>query len=328
MHALQRAVSQRVAALTRNEAALVCAGGAAGLVLSALGCMTSNDKRAVARSIDEGPGALPRREIVVQCAQRNPYDPALKLAGCRLVQVGNVMQTFEWELEAALGEHTAAVFYFAGHHLARGALPLERVIAIAHTAGVPVVVDAAAQLPPPENLWRFTELGADLVVFSGGKALRGPQASGLIVGRRQWIDACALHASPHQRLGRPMKVGKEEMAGLLAAVEWFLKQDHAALAAGVERTTAGWIARLSTLPGITAVREFPGEAGQPLPRARVTFDPALGLDGPAVSRALLAGQPPIDVAVADDHTIYLNAEPLQPGEGDIVLERLCAVVCR
>ncbi|MBI3969699.1 MAG: aminotransferase class V-fold PLP-dependent enzyme [Chloroflexi bacterium] len=327
MHHLQEAVSQRLAALTRNEAALACAGGSAGLVLSALGCMTGRDMRAVARLIDEGPGALPRREIVVHCAHRNPYDPALKLAGGRLVQIGNALQTFEWELETALSERTAAVFFFAGHHFARGALPLERVVAIAHTAGVPVVVDAAAQLPPPENLWRFTEMGADLAIFSGGKALRGPQASGLIVGRKELIEACALHASPHQRLGRPMKVGKEEMVGLLAAVEWFLQQDHAAIAARVERVTAGWIERLGSLPGVTASREFPGEAGQPFPRARVTFHPALGLDGLAVSRALLAGEPAIDVAVADDQSIYLNAEPLQSGEADVVLERLCAVVC-
>jgi L-seryl-tRNA(Ser) seleniumtransferase len=326
LHQLQAAVSARIAALTQNEAALVSAGASAGLFLSALGCMTGGDLTAVARVMELGAAALPRHELVVQCAQRNPYDPVLRLAGARLVQVGNVMQTFPWELEAAIGERTAAVCFFAGAHLAKGALPLPDVLRIAHAAGVPVVVDAAGQLPPPENLWRFTQLGADLVVFSGGKGLRGPQASGLVLGRRELVAACALHASPHQRLGRPMKVGKEELMGLLAAVEWYLAQDHAAIARGIEQVTEQWITALNRLPGVAARRDFPGEAGQPQPRAAVSFAARLRLDGESVRARLLAGDPPIDVAVGGPRSIYLSAELLQPGEAELVTRRLREVV--
>jgi L-seryl-tRNA(Ser) seleniumtransferase len=326
MHALQHCVSRHLAALTHNEAALVCSGASAGLFLSALACMTGPDLRAVARLLEGGPGASAKRDMVLHCAHRTPYDPALTLAGGRIVQIGDAYQTFDWELEAALTERTAAVVYVAGSHVARGALPLEAVIAIAHAAGVPVVVDAAAQLPPPDNLWRFTGMGADLAVFSGGKALRGPQASGLIVGRAELVEACGLHAAPHQRLGRPMKVGKEEMVGLLAAVEWFLGQDHAAAAALVERIVAAWVERLTALPGVLARREFPGEAGRPLARALVTFGPPSHLDGPSAARALRRGEPAIDVGIADAQSIYLEAESLRSGEESIVLERLAATV--
>jgi L-seryl-tRNA(Ser) seleniumtransferase len=322
MFDLQRAVSERIAALTHNEAALVCTGASAGLVLSALACMTGEDKQAIARLLARGPKAMARREIVMQCAQRIPYDPALKLAGGRIVEIGNALQTFDWELEAVLNERTAAVLYVAGAHLARGALPLERVVDVAHAHGVPVIVDAAAQLPPPDNLWRFTHLDADLVLFSGGKALRGPQSSGLIVGRRQLIEACGLHASPNQRLGRPMKVGKEEMIGLLSAVELYLKRDHAAHADRCEQIAAEWIEALNRLPGVGARRDFPGEAGQPLPRVLVTLDPALGFGSADVRQTLLAREPAIDVAVADANSLYLNPDCLEPGEETLVLESL------
>ena len=123
-----------------------------------------------------------------------------------------------------MGLHTAAVFYFAGTHFGQAALALETVIETAHAAGRPVVVDAAAQLPPADNPWRFTrELGADLAIFSGGKGLRGPQSSGLVVGRADLIDLCRAQGAPNPRRGRAMKVGKEEMYGLLAAVERYLQ---------------------------------------------------------------------------------------------------------
>ncbi|WP_269476450.1 aminotransferase class V-fold PLP-dependent enzyme [Phytohabitans suffuscus] len=114
---------------------------------------------------------------------------------------------------------TAAVVYFAGTRFERYALPLEQVVDLAHEAGVPVIVDAAAQLPPVENLWHYTGLGADLALFSGGKGPRGPQASGLVLGRRDLVDACRAHACPNHALGRTMKTSKENVLGLVAAVE-------------------------------------------------------------------------------------------------------------
>ena len=327
MYELQRAVSARLAQVTHNEAALVSNGCAAGLFLGALACMTRDDLGVVARLMEQGPAALQRSEVVIHAAHRNPYDPAIKLAGASIVQVGNVWQTFDWELAGALGERTAAVFYFYGNRQrSQGALPLEKVIEIAHAANVPVLVDGAAQLPPVENLWRFTQMGADLAFFSGGKGLRGPQASGLIVGRRDLIDACALHAAPNQRLGRPMKVGKEEMVGLLAAVELYVAMDQADFRAANEAVVAGWVEVVGTIPGVVARRDFPSEAGQSVPRAHIAFAPPIGITGAGVSAALLAGTPSISVAVADDGGVFLNPETLAPGEDRIVADRLVEVI--
>ncbi|MCC7024073.1 MAG: aminotransferase class V-fold PLP-dependent enzyme, partial [Thermomicrobiales bacterium] len=204
---LQRVVGERLAALTRNEAAYVASGAASGIVLATLAAMTRGDLPTIARLIETG--EAPRDEVIVHRAHRIPYDPALRLAGARIVDIGNRLQTFPWELEAAITPRTAMVFYAGGVHLASGALSLPETVEIAHAHGVPVVIDAAAQLPPTENLWRFTrEMGADLAIFSGGKDLRGPQASGLVVGSAAMIAAIAANGAPNQRLARAMKVGK------------------------------------------------------------------------------------------------------------------------
>jgi len=323
MYQLQEAVSRRVAELTRNEDAFVCAGASAGLVLATLACMTGSDMSLVARLNKFGAEALPRYEVIIHCGSRNPYDLAINLAGAHVVQIGNVWQTMPWELEGAISEHTAAVLYMPGPDWSHGVLPLDQVIDIAHTGGVPVIVDAAAQLPPAENLWRFTQQGVDLAVFSGGKRIQGPQSTGILVGKRELINACSIHASPHEGLGRPMKVGKEELVGILVALEWFLEQDQGAITTASERITQEWIAALNRLPGVTATRDFPGESGRLIPRSIVEFAPLLGWTGDQIRSAMLEGKPSIDVAVAGERSIYLNAEILEPSEEMSVLEKLC-----
>src|SRR5690606_27380306 len=157
-----------------------------------------------------------------------------------------------------------------------GQVPLEEAIAIARRRGVPLIVDAAAQIPPVENLWRFTApdigMGADLAIFSGGKGLCGPQSSGLILGRKDLVDACAFHACPRMALGRTMKVGKEEVVGLMAAVKWYLGLDHAALLRTYEEQVQSVIDAFAGVPHVTARRNFPSEAGQPMPRAELLLD--------------------------------------------------------
>jgi L-seryl-tRNA(Ser) seleniumtransferase len=325
MFDLQVRAGRRLAELTRNEAAYICTGASAGLFLSTLACMTGGDLPLIAGLPRRRP---PRHEVIVHRAHRIPYDPAIELAGATLVEVGNALQTFDWEFDAAFSERTAAVLYIAGEHLSRGALPLPEVIRLAHAHSTPVIVDAAAQLPPHENLWRFTrDLGADLAVFSGGKDLRGPQASGFVVGRADLIAACAVNGAPHQRLGRPMKVGKEEMMGLLTAVDLYLAQDHAARLAGFEATVEFWRTALGDLPGVTAERAFPNEAGQPTPRLLLRFDPArAGLTGEQVRRQLWEGEPAIAVGPAESDGVYITPDTIEPGEEQIIADRLTALL--
>lgn len=324
MYELQQVVGKRLAELTRNEAAYVSTGAAAGLVLATLAAMTEGDLPTIARLIETG--EAPKDEVIVHRVHRIPYDPAIRLAGAHIVEVGNSLQTFPWELEAAITPRTAMVFYAAGVHLASGAVPLAETVEVAHAHGVPVVVDAAAQLPPTENLWRFTrELGADLAVFSGGKDFHGPQASGLLVGTEAMIAAVAVNGSPHQRLARPMKVGKEEMIGLLAAIERYVAEDWQDRARRYEETVERWVDHFRALPGLDASRVFPNEAGQPTPRCRVTFTAETGLSGAEASRRLWEGDPRIAVAIDGPDAISLTPELLEEGEESILLDRIGAL---
>jgi D-glucosaminate-6-phosphate ammonia-lyase len=323
-----RVVGAELAAATRNEAAIVTSGAAAGMVLAILAATAGADPAEIARL----PRHHPRPVVVMHCAHRIPYDRAIEFAGAEIRQIGNALQTFEFDLSAALDERVVAVLYVAGAHLARGALSLEDTLRIAHGAGVPVIVDAAAQLPPLENLWQITGAGADLVIFSGGKALGGPQSTGLVVGRADLIEAIRANGSPNQRLARALKVDKEELFGLLAAVTGYLARDHEADTAAWEATCSAWISALDTVPGLRAQRMFPNEAGQPVPRVHVAVDPACGSNAQGLVRYLwevgvLAphlGELPARVAVLPDPPdgFYLTPDTLAAGEAELVVTAL------
>ena len=320
---LQVAVGRRLAELTGNEAAYVSSGAAAGMVLATAACVAGTDPARI-RSLPDTAGM--KNEVIIHRSQRNGYDHAIRQVGVTLVEIGMGRSTALWELEAAINEHTAAVFYFGGLHFAEFALPLPDVVTIAHRHDVPVIVDAAAQIPPVANLWHYTrDLGCDLAIFSGGKGLCGPQSSGLIVGRADLIAACAVNGNPNASIGRPMKVGKEELVGLLAAVEWSLRRDEPALIADYERQVAYLVERLAGLPGVTAARSWPSEAGQPMPRARVRLGPEAALDRIQLLAALRSRDPIIEVAGAPDG-IYVNPQTLQPGEIEQIADALVALL--
>lgn len=316
---------EELAHLTRNDAAYVTCGAAAAIAHAVLACVTRGDPAAIA-SMPAGDGL--RTEVVMHRAHRIPYDRAVDLVGCRIVEIGNVIQTFDWELERSLTERTAALLWVAGDHLPPAAVSLPKAIEIAHAHGVPVIVDAAAQLPPVSNLWHFTqELGADLVAFSGGKALRGPQASGLLLGRADLIEAARANGTPNQRLVRSMKVGREEIVGLVAAVRRYVGLDHEALLAKWEATVAEWAAELSTIPGVHAERAWPNEAGQPTPRLRVTLSGAdFSFGVREVIDALWARDPRVAVLPGGDDTFYMTPDTLNEGEASLVLEAVAEVL--
>lgn len=316
------AVGRRIAELTHNEAAYVSSGAAAGIALSVSACISGTDPVKIA--------AFPylehaeKNEVIIVRTQRNGYDYAARQTGARIVEVDPELEA----LEAAINAKTACVLWFAGA-LSDGSPAIEDAIAVTHASGVPFLVDAAAQIPPASNLWHFTrELGVDLVIFSGGKGLRGPQSSGLILGRADLIEACRLNGSPNPSIGRPMKVGKEELAGALAAVSWTLNQDETEILAGYETVVHGWIEDLGRLKGISAERTFPSEAGQPMPRALIRFLEGGEARREAVIASLRAGSVRIEVgtdpAVPDG--IFLNPQTLEPGEDEIVAQRIKAVV--
>lgn len=314
---LGRRVGAEIARMTRSDAAMVSGGAAAGLVLAAAACMARSREDGILPIGDLD--GLPR-DFVVQRPHRNPYQSALELPGGRLREIGTEDAVDESELAGALAAPgCAATVFFAGSHLQHGTVPLERVIELAGAAGVPVVVDAAAQLPPPENLWHFTGLGADLVVFSGGKGLSGPQSTGLVLGRRDLVERCTANAAPLHRVGRPMKVSKEDMVGILHAVRWYLDQDHEALARRYEDVVHTFVEWGHARPDVTVTRAFPSEAGQPMPRALIRLHGRRAQD---VAAALRAGSPSVDLAVTGDDGLYVNPQVLAPGQDELVMSAL------
>ena len=326
MDELHLAAGRRLAELTHNEAAYVTSGCAAGIALAVLAAITGGQPEVIARlPYDE---TLPRN-VVIHRAHRIPYDRAIELGGGHIVEVGNVIQTFEWELTAALDENTAAVFWVAESHLPQTTLSLKQTVAIAHARGVPVIVDAAAQLPPLENLTYFTvECGADVALFSGGKALQGPQVSGLMVGSPTLIDAVRANAAPRQRLARAMKVGKEEIAGLVAAVERYVALDHAALDTEWDEIVSIWAEGLDDLDGVQVRRRSLNEAGQPVPRLEITLDSDVArISAAALVARLWDGTPRVAVLPGLADRVYVTPDTLVSGEATMVMERIRTVLC-
>ncbi len=316
---LQMRVGAKLADLTHNEAAYVATGAAAGIVLAVAACVTRGEREQIARLPDT---SSMKNEALVFKSHRNGYDHAIRNVGLKIVEVGDGATCAPADLEAAINARSAVFVWFQGAMTGRGDLPLAQVIDLCAARGVPVIVDAAAQLPPVENLWRFTQMGAACAIFSGGKDLRGPQASGLVVGQKWLIEAMRPIGNPNAGIGRPMKVGKEEMAGLLAAVRRYLSLDHEARRRRDEQVVAGWCQALNRLAGVRAQRSFPNEAGQPLPRCEVILEDGARLTRDALMAALMAGTPAISVAAAGERGIFLNPMTLSDAEVDLVTARL------
>jgi len=315
---LHMAAGRRIASLTNNEAAHVTSGCAAAIVLATLAAMTRGEPLLVTGPPREM--GMPT-EVIVDRSHDIRYLPALLLAGARIVWIGGPEATRSEDLDAAITEATAAVFYVAGSNHEGSAVPLGETIAIAHARQVPVIVDAAAQLPPVSNLWHFTkEMGADLVLFSGGKGLRGPQSSGLIVGKSRYVAACAANASPAPGIARALKVGKEEIVGLVRAIELYLETDHEAERSANLSVCEAWVAELNQFPGVAAEVRHLNEAGQPTPRVLITIAvDVVGCDATELRQRLWDQDPRIAVLEGPAEMFYITPDTLAVGDAELVL---------
>ena len=343
MDELQEAAGRAIADATGAETGIVTSGASAALTLAAAACIARFDVDKMNRLPDTA--GMPN-QIVVHRSHRNDYDHALRTAGARFVEVGFSYFTFPYEVENAISENTVALFYQAGGD--GMVMPLEEFAAIAHRRGVPVIVDAAAELPPAGNLRAFTAAGADLVAFSGGKHIRGPQASGILAGPADLILSAALQhqdmdvfpstwplkellsggrlaGPPHHGVGRGFKAGKEEIAGLIAALRLYKDRDF-------EAELRQWKARMQTIvdavaaiAGVEARVLFPQPSGKAVPHAIIRIDAqTAGESAVDVVNALQAGEPRIFVFehAADRGEIRFMPEGLRDGEAEIVAQRL------
>ncbi|HLK57303.1 MAG TPA: hypothetical protein VKU00_12095, partial [Chthonomonadaceae bacterium] len=238
---LQNAIGDAIAKLTHNEAACVTSSATAGIVLTVAAFMSDLDPQKSER-LPDTQGL--KTEVILHKCDHFGEDAAIRIPGARIVEIGGSKGATEQDLLTAITPQTAALFTTPPRE---GMIPLESILRICHDQGVGVIVDIAWSLPPREHLWKFTrDYGADVVIVSGGKGLRGPQASGLILGRKAVVDACKGMSAPHCRIGRPMKVGREAMVGLYAAVKHFLNGG----AEITEQMAHSIAAELAGIPGI------------------------------------------------------------------------------
>jgi L-seryl-tRNA(Ser) seleniumtransferase len=309
---LQNQVGRAIAALTDNEAAFVSCGAASGLLLCAAAAIAGTDPEKADR-LPESDG-LRNQFIMHRCARGTEADPAIRAAGGRIVFAGpSDRSAAPEEIFAAINERTAAIILV--DHTREAA-----VISGARARGIPVIIDGACALPPRKNLWHFTrDLGADAFVTSGGKALHGPQSTGLVLGKSWMVEACKFHASPNLRIGRGMKVGKEEFAGIYTALKYFLNVDRAAVAAREQKFLASIAQRLEDLPG-AQISLADG------PELQIRLDPTVvSLDSQQVASTLLDTDPSILLSGREDR-ITIRANQLQAGEEQVIADRLLQVI--
>lgn len=317
---LQRAVHQKLAQMTHNEAAYVCNGAACGVYLCLAAAVAKKYKKPFRFVTRE---EIAASEVVVFCSHRNPYDWVLTQLGVKIVEIGYANQILPSggdTLRYAIGERTVAVYYLQAGWAAQGALELEEVLKVTRPLDIPVIVDAAAQLPPAENLWRYTRLGATAAVFSGGKDPHGPQSSGLIVGAQSLLAYIEDFAFPHHGYGRMMKVGREEIVGLYSAIKQYLAIDESQRLAACEAQIAALAEQLSASRLFRVERSYPNEAGQPIPRAFVALPE--GRDPASLQQWLWNSPDAIYTTNEGRNGIYLNPMSLTMAEMQRIGQRL------
>lgn len=260
---VQEKTGDALAKLTHNEGAYISNGAASGIMIATAAALAGDDE-AIYDALPEITG--PRSEVIMLAGQRNPYDRGCAAVGAKVHYIGTETSApTEQELEDAISPATAAVVYFIffGRDYS---LPLETVIEIAHKHQVPVFVDAAAQNPPAENLWKFTKMGADLVAFSGGKTMRGPQDSGLVVGKKEWIVRCRRYGPPKDGVCRGCKTSREAIVGLYKAVQRYLNQNEEAEMRRLNGRCARFERTLRECGFTRITRTQEGPVGQRMPR--------------------------------------------------------------
>ncbi len=326
---LTKAVGDRIAQLTANEAALVTTGAAGAIFVGTCAAIAGSDPDRMRRlPFTDGM----RNEVIAQPLHITGWTRQCEAAGARLIEA-----EYEDQMERAINGRTALIYFLiADKHFGSyrdrldapgGKVPLEKCIAIAKKARVPLLVDAAAELPPPENLSAYTKMGADMVAFSGGKGLRGPQNAGLLLGRKDLIEAATLYQSPYSGIGRDLKISKETMIGMLAAVERYVKLDHAS-------EWNSWKAQVdhikSVVDQVAGVEcgYVPKEVTNHVPRLYVKWDEkAFNFSREDCFKALQEGEPSI-VALRTPLGVTIVTWMMAPGEEKIVARRLKEVLER
>ncbi|MBI4476622.1 MAG: aminotransferase class V-fold PLP-dependent enzyme [Acidobacteria bacterium] len=319
---LMAAIGARLAELTKAEWGMVASGCAAALTHATAACVAGGNPDLHVRIPNLA--GFPKDEVIIPTYSRNVYDAAVRAVGVRIVEVATPE-----ELEAAFGPRTAMVYILAGPAADTGPLSTRAIAQIAKEKRVPVLVDAAAEILTVPNV--HLESGATLVAYSGGKCLRGPQSAGLLLGRKDLVQAAWVHSAPHHGFARSMKVGKEEAIGMLMAVEMWMKRDHKA-------EWNRWLAwldviakRVSTIDGVTTSINEPSGLSNRTPSLSIRWDSQrLGISGAAVAKHLFDHEPRVATPGGRDRdgqtSISITPYQMSAGEEKIVAERIHALL--
>jgi len=333
MEELNRNAGELIAKMIGVEAAFITSGAEAGLVLALAACMTKGIQVRMNRLPDTH--GMPN-EVIVQRLQRNLYDYGLEISGAKMKEVGNDVETTARDMSEAFGMNTAAVVYFA-FDPQEGVLPLSKVIELAHSRQVSVIVDAAGELPPLENLKTFTAAGADLTVFSGGKDLGAPNNTGIVLGSKELISICrrlgphsyeAIDSKLRVYFGRPMKTSKEDIVATVAAVKRYLNTDRAARMLRWERMGDYIRKELSRRFPKLEIKTVQGSRPRPpmIPKVELNLRGS-GVSCEEIQQQLKLQEPKIFVYSLGD-SLIVNPHCLDEGEEKIVAKRLVEILSR
>ncbi len=315
---LQDRAGARIASLVGAESAMVTSGAAGALTSGSAGCVTGTDPKAIAQ-LPDVTGL--KGEVIIQKTHRFGYDHAIRATGVKLIEI----ETPE-ELDAAVNPRTAMMFFLNLANPA-GRIKDEQFVALGRKHGIPTFIDCAADVPPASNLSKYVKMGFDLVTFSGGKGLCGPQSAGLLLGRKDLIAAARLNTSPNGSIGRGMKVNKEEILAMMVAVEAYLKRDHEADRKEWERRARLIADSVRDLPGVRT-ETFVPEIANAVPHLRIQWDQArIRIAPPDVMKKMREGQPSIEVnPMTDANQLIIGVWMMAPGDAAIVAKRLRSVL--
>ncbi|HVI77161.1 MAG TPA: aminotransferase class V-fold PLP-dependent enzyme, partial [Candidatus Acidoferrum sp.] len=304
--------------LPQGYSALVTSGAAAAIQSGLAGILTG-DNESLIKQLPDLTGM--KSEVIIQKAHRNPFDHQLRTTGVRLIEV----ETHE-QLRRAISDRTA-MMHFSNFANAAGQIKVDEWPKLAKQFNVPCMNDAAADTPPVSHLWDYANMGYDLITFSGGKAMRGPQCAGMLIGREDLVHYALLNNSPNEdTLGRSQKVGKEEIVGMLKALEIYLNEDHDALGREWQQRLQNISAQITKIPGVSTSFFTPDVANH-VPHMGITWDARIALTPQQASHLLRSGQPSIVIGGGEGRPgLAMNSFMLQPGEDQIIAEQLSNVL--
>src|SRR5580704_2269616 len=319
---LEVAAGKRIAEMLKlpeGYTALVTSGAAAAIQSGLAGILTGGNE-AFIRQLPDLTGM--KSEVIIQKSHRNPFDHQLRSTGIRLIEIETVDQ-----LRAAVNERTA-MMHFTNFANAVGQIKVEEWVKLAKQYKIPCMNDAAADTPPVSHLWDYANMGFDLVTFSGGKAIRGPQCAGLLIGRKEMVANALLNNSPHEdTIGRSQKVGKEEIVGMVKALELYLNEDHEALWKDWQGQLDYISGQITRVPGVSTAFFVPDIANH-VPHMNITWDSGrIALTPEQASKLLRSSTPSIVIGSGEEQPgLSMNSFMLQPGEDKLVASTLSRIL--